>query len=396
MANGDPFSSVHRDTDHLLTTMISPPQSTLENSDSLQVGQIMRSVDSVDTFDSIVQAATRLQSNGIDVLPVVNQGRFVGVITENSLAKALASKLDWTAPASDIMIDAPTVRADADQKEALQLLNSNAFSAITVVDRDGQVMGIVSASCFSPSQLTENRPMMVGGMATPFGVYLTNGAVGSGAKGFPLVLTGFTLFVLLIIAQLGSKMAENQVADRIPEALRHVAFGLLPMVLFFLLMRVIPLSGTHGAEHQVVHAIERGEPLVPEIVTRMPRVHPRCGTNIAVGASMFLAITQLPWIASQEVRLGVGLLATMFLWQPIGNFLQQYITTRKPTFKQLHTGIAAGKELIRNASTVRSTHPNIGVRIYHSGMLHVMMGSALCYGAGRILQTVFQIDLGLE
>lgn len=356
----------------------------------------MRSIDTVDTFDSIVQASSRIRDNGVDILPVVHHGKFVGLVSENVLARALARKVDWTAPVSEIMVDGPTITADLDQDEALRLLNSQSQSAITVVDRDGQVMGMISASCFSPAVLTENRPMMVGGMATPFGVYLTNGAVGSGAKGFPLVLTGFILFVLLLIAQFASKMLENQVVDRIPENLRHVFFGLVPMVLFFLLMRFIPLSGTHGAEHQVVHAIERGEPLVPEIVTRMPRVHPRCGTNVAVGASLFLAITQLPWIASQEVRLGVGLLATMFLWQPIGNFLQAFVTTRKPSFRQLQSGIAAGRELISKASTVRSTHPNIGVRIYHSGMLHVMCGSAVCYGAARILQTVFQIDLGLE
>jgi uncharacterized protein YqhQ len=39
----------------------------------------------------------------------------------------------------------------------------------------------------------------------------------------------------------------------------------------------------------VVHAIERGEPLLAESVRAMPRVHPRCGTNIVAAA--FLATT---------------------------------------------------------------------------------------------------------
>jgi CBS domain-containing protein len=389
MAGGAPLVSE-------LAVMITPLDNLSANSEGTLVGQLMRSIDTVDTFDSLIQTSVRLRDNGIDLIPVVKDGKFVGVVTEASLAKAIASKFDWTGPATTAMVDAPTLTAEMTGTEALRILASSGLSAMTVVDRGGQVMGVLSATCFSPVGGTENRPMMVGGMATPFGVYLTNGVVGAGARGFPLVLTGFVLFILLLTAQVATKTFETHYAEQIPLAIRPITFALIPTLLFFLLMRLIPLSGTHGAEHQVVHAIERGEPLVPEIVTRMPRVHPRCGTNVAVGASVFLAITQVPWIASQEIRVAVGLLATLFLWQPIGNFLQAYVTTRKPSFKQLHSGISAGKELIAKAATVKNTKPNLVVKLYSSGMLHVMFGSALCYGAARLVQVTFQIDLGLE
>ncbi|WP_309716154.1 DUF1385 domain-containing protein, partial [Armatimonas sp.] len=276
--------------------------------DTHKVGQIMRTVDFVDTFDSLAQASVRMHENFSDLLPVVQGGKFVGVLTEKSLARAISGGMLWTAAVSDAMIDAPTIRSDAPQDEALAMLTSQPFSAITVVDHNHEVLGIIAASCFSPTALTENRPMMVGGMATPFGVYLTNGAIGAGAQGFSLVLTGFVLYVLIFASQFASRQIEEAVINQMTEQYRQVIFGFLPTVLFFGLMRFIPLSGTHGAEHQVVHAIERGEPLVPEVVTRMPRVHPRCGTNVAVGASLFLTITQIKWVASDEIRLAVGLI----------------------------------------------------------------------------------------
>src|SRR2546423_10530097 len=64
----------------------------------------------------------------------------------------------------------------------------------------------------------------------------------------------------------------------------------LPFPLFLLFVRALPLVQYHAAEHQAVHAMERGEPLDPEIVRRMPRVHPRCGTNIMAGGMVFLIV----------------------------------------------------------------------------------------------------------
>ena len=51
----------------------------------------------------------------------------------------------------------------------------------------------------------------------------------------------------------------------------RIGLNLLALTLFLLLMRVSRLAGYHAAEHQTVHAMERNETLVPEIVCRMPR-----------------------------------------------------------------------------------------------------------------------------
>jgi uncharacterized protein YqhQ len=38
----------------------------------------------------------------------------------------------------------------------------------------------------------------------------------------------------------------------------------------------------HGAEHRAIHALENGDPLTREALSRWPTAHPRCGTEFLV------------------------------------------------------------------------------------------------------------------
>ena len=60
----------------------------------------------------------------------------------------------------------------------------------------------------------------------------------------------------------------------------------VPVSFLFLLLflRFSPISGTHGAEHMVVHAMEEGEDLTMEKVRPMPRVHPRLRNELGGAA----------------------------------------------------------------------------------------------------------------
>ena len=147
--------------------------------------------------------------------------------------------------------------------------------------------------------------------------------------------------------------------------------------LFLVGLRLAPLSGTHGAEHMVVHAIERGEPLVPEVVRRMPRVHPRCGTNLAAGAMLFIGFFEWQWTRYDDVRALVAALITLFLWQPVGNLLQYLFTTKTPNDEQLESGIKAGKELLAASAAAPRLRANLLRRIVSGGIIHVMIGAAL-------------------
>ena len=236
----------------------------------------------------------------------------------------------------------------------------------------------------------------VGGMATPFGVYLTAGGARGGAGHLALVSTGMALFAMLLVATVAGSWLADWAAVSLGLARYHAwLLNAIPLILFLLGMRTIPLAGTHAAEHKVVHALENGEPLELEVVRRMPRVHPRCGTNIAVAVSLFIGLATWKWIDIEQIRLVVALIVTVFVWRPIGHFAQYFITTKRPTDRQLLNGIEAGRELIRNVQGRRRARPSIFQRILASGMLHVMTGSLLMYGLALGIATLFRLDLNL-
>jgi len=144
---------------------------------------------------------------------------------------------------------------------------------------------------------------------------------------------------------------------------------------FLVLMRISPLSGTHGAEHQVVHAIEREEELIPRVIRRMPRVHPRCGTNLVAGAGIFSGILFSNWIDSEELRLVTAAIVTLFLWRRVGGFLQSFLTTKRPSNDQLASGIRAGEMLLDRYAKAPAIMPNVWQRIWNSGIFPLMAGA---------------------
>ena len=79
-----------------------------------------------------------------------------------------------------------------------------------------------------------------------------------------------------------------------------------------LLLAVTPagkeVRGFHGAEHKTVHCADKGIPPIPENAYRESRIHPRCGTSLAVTAELFF--------------LAGCTLVTPFIpekWQPLAN-----------------------------------------------------------------------------
>ncbi len=152
-----------------------------------------------------------------------------------------------------------------------------------------------------PEALPPPAPPRLGGMATPLGVYLHDG-VSSRRRG--LLGSGSDRRDDEPAGADGAGGRARAGAGRRPRIRACLAAGRaltppglqlwlsaispwLPLPFVFLLLRLVPLSGTHAAEHQVVHCIERHAPLVPDCVRAMPRVHPRCGTNCLPGLRCF-------------------------------------------------------------------------------------------------------------
>ena len=363
---------------------------------SAPIGALMRPTNSVAPEDSLQRVASELRRNGGDILPLTIDDILKGIVTEGSLALAFAEGHDLHAPATVAGITASTIAPYATGAEALRRLADEGLPTLVVVDDVGRVLGLVSATDLVPRRRVIPRPAMIGGMATPFGVYLTNGVVKGGAGGFALMCTGALMFAMLFGATcLVSYVMPALMSLGVPADWGDLISSALGPFLFLIAMRLVPLSGTHAAEHQVVHALERGEDLVPEVVSRMPRVHPRCGTNLAAGATIFLGVFGFEWIPYLEVRLMVAFFATMFLWRKLGSLLQEFVTTRPPNEKQLRSGIHAANQLLDHYAKSRVASPSVPQRLWNSGVLHVMAGSMLMYGLVSLLAWKLNLSVPL-
>jgi CBS domain-containing protein len=348
--------------------------------------------------DSIRRAVEELRHNGGGLIPVTRDGKLIGVVTEGSLAIALANDVNIHDACTEAMADAFPIAPYATGAEALRMLTDFRMPALIVADDAGHVMGILTVSDLYPRRRMLPRPDPVGGMATPFGVYLTSGGISGGVSQLAIAATGAAMFTMLTTSAVASAwMLSPLDKTRLSEGIKTSIAEAVAFALFGLIMRLSPLAGTHGAEHMVVHAMERGEELTPEIVARMPRVHPRCGTNIAVALTLFLGISMSEWTSDFSARVVLGAFVTLFFWRPLGSFVQQNITTKKPNEKQLRSGIKAATELIDRHSTAKMSTSNIPRRIWNSGLIHVMTGSMVTYWVLQGVMTLFHFKLpGME
>lgn len=345
----------------------------------------MRPCVTVEAFASVHIAIERMREAGQELIPIVHDGKLQAVLTETGILKFVAEGASRNDPVSAYGEQAAVILNRASGAEVLRQLEKN--HCLVVVDDEFNVCGLVSPSSYVSIPPELARPAMVGGMATPFGVYLTSGSVRGGKDGWNLVATGAFLITPVL---LGGKLAE-WLSRFVPntDVWNAILFviSILPMVLLF---RIHPIAGFHAAEHQVVHAIERDEEITPEVVSRMPRVHPRCGTNLAVASLIFIAIVYGPWGKEGEPeRVFLGLLVTMFLWRSVGAFVQYWVTTKKPSQKQIQSGIEAANELLANYQIAPNRAASPGVRILNSGILHVMAGSAAASVIAELIARMF-------
>jgi len=366
----------------------------------------MRPIPRVWVSASVAAAATEVRDSGLPAVAVTEGFLYVAIVTQESLATALAQGVDPNDSISHAYdARAVTLPPYAPLEKALDLFANHGATAIPVVDDYGRLMGVITPADLFPKRDRVPRPPAVGGMATPFGVYLTTGIIGAGATGWSLVATGAVMSSILLLTQIiAASLQKVSVAHHwnIPAD----AFGVLAYFLFLSAFRFIPLSGIHAAEHKVVHAIERGEELTRENVRRMPRVHPRCGTNIAVGASILMGLfsigaTALSGIDKKSEQLIPDLgfviigsvIATLILWRPIGSLVQSWFTTREPTDSQIDMGIRSGEELLKRYATGPGGRTGFMWRIWNSGIFHVMAGASATMGVITLLDWGFQLHI---
>ena len=96
---------------------------------------------------SVREAAQLMASEKIGALPVVREGRLIGIFTErDALVRVLARGLDPDkTPVSEVMTADPiTIDARRPFKHALQMMVNGGFRHVPVVE-SGSVVGVVSA-----------------------------------------------------------------------------------------------------------------------------------------------------------------------------------------------------------------------------------------------------------
>lgn len=97
--------------------------------------------------DPLQQLAGRLVRNRISGVPVVRDGKVVGVVSEMDIAQALAgpAHVDHGLEATDVMSKPPvTIRADESLFEAARLMDRHGIKRLPVVEEDGFLVGIIS------------------------------------------------------------------------------------------------------------------------------------------------------------------------------------------------------------------------------------------------------------
>ncbi len=355
-----------------------------------------------------------MQETGAPALAVTRAGIPIGLVSYAQIRPRLNREGAESQTVESIMLnDALAIQQDAALIEAIGALQRSAQTALIVVDTEGRYVGILSDIDLIAPAHQALKPPMIGGLATPLGVYLTTATARAGPGDLALALTGMMMFGLFVISMTavsaGAELVQANTSFPLKSYMNSPFAGAWNMadmvgaaargfqiVLFLALLRFLPLAGAHAAEHKVVHAIERGEPLVLEAVRRMPRVHPRCGTNLAAAVFLFLGMTQafmylFPGAGSEGHTL-MALLFTLFTWRGFGALLQAAATTKPPNDRQIEDAIRVGKELLERHRNLSHVQPTFGLRLWNSGLFQVLIGGLF---AGTIVSAL-QLFLGIS
>jgi CBS domain-containing protein len=351
--------------------------------------------------DSGARAARLLRARGLPALPVGYEGRLIGLVCEEDLLARAAEAEDprealRKVPVSELM--RPNELAAGEQEPLRELAAAVRQAGVPVVPvaaAGGRYVGVLLVRDLLAALAGEAVVPPIAGLSTPAGVYLTTGALRAGAGDWALAATGAALMLMNLaaggvvygLAKLADYLlppapeaAVVEPAGPVAVAVMAILYG-LQIGIFLLLLRASPLSRIHGAEHMVVRAVEEGEDLEPEKVSHMPRVHPRCGTNL-MALLILLVIAQeflssLSGAMDEATRLFVLVILVMIVlvtWRRLGSGLQRWITTRRPSERQLAGAIRTARELVERVRERPSARASVPRRIWNSGFPQVLAG----------------------
>ncbi len=323
-----------------------------------------------------------------DTLPVINEkGEIIGIVSEYDLAKVVT---DWSLSedsymykikVNDIMTkNVWTETSHTNIEELLSAVPKMHTRVIPIVDENKKYIGYsITRTAVINFLSSMIKPRTIGGLATPLGVYLTDGLHQAGSKTPGLLLNGFVFaFVILFI-----KILSGYLIAFIP--LPDILFSMVQLFMFLVILRFTLFSKIHAAEHKTINAIEKGLPLNLETVKMQPRVHIRCGTNYIVfifGVILIISIANslIPdsSILFRYLFILFGFIFVMSYWRNMGRWLQKYFTTSEPTDKQIENGIKAGEELLLlHKQDIKNVYPTFFSKLWNMGIFQIIFAFLL-------------------
>lgn len=342
------------------------------------------------------------------VLPIVNDKKQLIALRQRKTKLGLARLSEWDGaypleehPADEpdafealtpdiffkdeLSLDFPKLPDTAPISQAQVMFGLGQWSHIPLVDAQGRYTGL-SASRKRLHDLLAGcaRPVRMGGLATPLGVYMTSGLYASGAGWKGLIATGLLFAVLAHVLDYWILLLSSALIAVFP-VIGHFSPGMhslletsLALCSFLVLIRLLPISGLHAAEHMTINAIENDLPLLPLYVRSQPREHRRCGTNLMVligGIELIALFLYGSWPElnplGKLLYVILGLILVFNYWQPVGLWLQRHFTTKDPTDAQLASGLKAGRELLEHYQACPHPYPTLWQRILGSGLIHM-------------------------
>jgi len=399
--------------------------------DGLTIELLAHPCRALEATDGLGKAVEVLRQSGLSALPVVSSGRLLGMVSEGDIMRLLTHEaargniegLRVTSVSRAMTSPIVAMYAGQTLEQARELFASSDLRVLPVVDRAGICRGVVTRADVMSAIFGVTTPPRVGGLATPLGVFLTTGSVRGGAGNLGLFLTGATLVILFLVASLLTNLvalglerwlhwpllplsvardvkANEAYARGAVSGAGSILIAVVQIAIFFVLLRLAPLTGTHAAEHMVVHAIEDGDELTPQRVATKPRVHPRCGTNLM--ALVFIALAGFWLITAVESLLGsVGFTAAVlallfiiyFMWRGVGAGIQRFLTTKRPSRRQLENGIGAGLQLLARYQQRPAYRAGGLARLWNMGIIQVVAGFICTWLAADYLSSWLHLGL---
>jgi uncharacterized protein YqhQ len=97
-----------------------------------------------------------------------------------------------------------------------------------------------------------------------------------------LAAVGIFFLLPLLLASAATSNVQSDLAQHVVEGGIRVGLFLGYLVLIAQMPDIRRVFQYHGAEHMTIHALEAGDPLVPDEIRKYPTAHPRCGTEFLV------------------------------------------------------------------------------------------------------------------